>query len=94
MILRVVKMTFRPEEVEGFLEYLDTIKHKIESRPGLVNLRIYRDTNNKNVVFTLSTWLDSEHLNLYRKSELFAEVWPKTKALFSDKAEAWSLRLK
>jgi hypothetical protein len=31
-------------------------------------------------------------LNAYRNSELFAGVWGRTKVLFAEKAEAWSLQ--
>jgi len=94
MILRIVKMHFEPEMLSGFLEYFDEMKSNIEAMPGLVNLKLYTDVNNENIVFTISTWLDHKYLEAYRNSELFAEVWPKTKALFAHKAEAWSLRLK
>ena len=94
MILRIVKMHFKTEEVAGFLEFFETVKHKIEAMPGLVNLRLYQDQSNEQLVFTLSSWLDQNHLDNYRNSELFAEVWPRTKASFAERPEAWSLKLK
>jgi (4S)-4-hydroxy-5-phosphonooxypentane-2,3-dione isomerase len=30
-------------------------------------------------------------LNAYRESELFKFIWPRTKALFNAKPEAWTL---
>lgn len=87
-------MHFREEELEGFLNYFEQIKSQIENMPGLVNLKLYQDDENQNILFTMSTWLNQKHLDHYRNSELFAAVWPKTKALFADKAEAWSLKLK
>lgn len=94
MILRIVKMHFKEEEVKAFLQFFDGVRHQIEAMPGLINLKIYQDQANEQLVFTLSSWLDQSHLDDYRKSELFAEVWPKTKALFADRPEAWSLKLK
>ncbi len=94
MILRLVKMHFKSEEIENFLAYFQTIKNSIESMPGLVRLHLYQDKANSNVVFTHSIWTNEEYLNKYRNSELFAEVWPATKQLFADNAEAWSLELK
>lgn len=87
-------MHFREEELEGFLEYFEQIKGQIENMPGLVNLKLYQDDTNKNILFTMSSWLNQKNLDQYRNSELFATVWPKTKALFAHKAEAWSLKLK
>ncbi len=94
MILRLVKMTFKPEETANFLDYFETIKDDIARTPGVINLKIYQDSDNPNVVFTHSTWLSASYLNVYRRSELFGEVWPKTKVLFDDKPMAWSLTLK
>ncbi|MFB1004808.1 MAG: antibiotic biosynthesis monooxygenase [Bacteroidia bacterium] len=94
MILRLVKMTFKPEETANFLDYFETIKDDIASTPGIVSLKIYQDTNNPNVVFTHSKWLGTSYLDAYRTSEIFGKVWPKTKALFDDKPMAWSLTLK
>ena len=94
MILRLVKMHFRPEETDDFLAYFETIKDRIAAMPGNVQLKLYQDVNNTNIVFTHSMWLNEESLNNYRNSDAFAEIWPKTKALFAQKAEAWSLELK
>lgn len=94
MILRLVKMEFRPEETPIFLAYFDTIKDKIEAMPGLLNLKLYQDATDGNIIFTHSTWLNQSYLDDYRNSGLFGTVWPKTKVLFRTKAMAWSLKLK
>jgi quinol monooxygenase YgiN len=94
MILRLVKMHFRPEETAGFLDYFETIKNQIQDMPGILKLKLYQDVNDKNIVFTHSIWLNSESLENYRNSEAFSEIWPTTKALFASKPMAWSLKLK
>lgn len=94
MILRIVKMHFKPEETNHFLEFFRGIQSNIEAMPGLVDLKIMRDADNHNQVFTLSTWNSPDDLENYRNSALFEEVWPQTKAMFTEKAEAWSLHLK
>lgn len=94
MILRLVKMTFKPEETANFLTLFATIKDSIAAMPGIVSLKLYQDENDPNTVFTHSTWLSDKYLEEYRKSKLFGEVWPKTKVLFADKPMAWSLKLK
>lgn len=94
MILRLVRMKFRQEETANFLAYFEQIKDDIASMPGIVNLKLYQDTDDENIVFTHSTWLNQSSLDAYRSSELFGEIWPKTKVLFSSKPMAWSLKLK
>lgn len=94
MILRLVKMEFKPDETANFLAYFDTIRDKIASMPGILGLKLYQDESNPNIVFTHSTWLNASNLDAYKNSELFGEVWPKTKALFAEKPMAWSLKLK
>lgn len=94
MILRLVKMEFISENTTKFLTYFESINHKINKMPGLVNLKLYQDINNPNVVFTHSTWLNEESLENYKKSKLFCEIWPNTKKLFASDAVTWSLTLK
>jgi heme-degrading monooxygenase HmoA len=54
-------------------------------------VKLLNEINHSNIFFTYSIWDSEEHLNNYRKSELFANVWEKTKVLFDAKPEAWSV---
>jgi quinol monooxygenase YgiN len=91
MIIRIVKMTFEPEKVAGFLEIFNASKHFIRNFEGCTHLELLNDINSPYVFFTYSHWQSESNLNSYRKSELFADVWSKTKVLFSVKPEAWSV---
>lgn len=91
MIVRIVKMTFIPEEVENFLQIFNEIKNKIRGFEGVVHLELLRDSKQLNVLFTYSIWENENCLENYRKSELFNTTWAKTKILFKAPAEAWSL---
>lgn len=94
MIKRVVKMTFHPEKVETFLQdVFEASKSKIRAFPGCQSMELLRDTAAPNILFTLSVWDSEDALNTYRGSELFQSTWAKTKALFADKAQAWSMEL-
>lgn len=91
MLKRIVKMTFREEDVQTFIaDVFDQSKARIRAFPGCHHMELLRQVNNPNVLFTLSYWEDENALNAYRASELFADTWKKTKALFAEKAEAWS----
>lgn len=91
MITRIVKLTFRPDETARFLQIFEESKKAISSFPGQLNLALLRDRNQDHVFFTISVWQDEAALEAYRNSTLFATVWAQTKALFAEKAEAWSL---
>jgi heme-degrading monooxygenase HmoA len=91
MITRVVKMTFKPEYVEGFKEIFYASQKLIRAFDGCNRVDLMRDLNNECVFFTLSFWDSEEDLNAYRQSYLFKNTWSKVKPLFSEKAEAWSL---
>lgn len=91
MLIRIVKMKFRPEAIEGFLNLFHSNKEKIRHFEGCQHLELYQDKNDATTFFTYSYWLTESHLNSYRHSAIFAEVWKSTKAGFSEKAEAWSL---
>lgn len=91
MITRVVKMTFKPENVQGFKEIFYESQKLIRAFEGCNRLDLMMDLNNECVFFTLSFWDTEENLNAYRQSYLFKNTWSKVKPLFSEKAEAWSL---
>jgi heme-degrading monooxygenase HmoA len=91
MFVRIVKMRFQDDKIAVFLEKFDTIKEKIRAFEGNQFLELYQDKNDPRIFFTYSYWNSEEDLEKYRHSELFKEVWAFTKALFSDKPEAWSV---
>ena len=75
MLIRIVRMTFIPEQVDSFLELFDATKEKIRSFEGCQHLELLQDYNQSNVFITYSHWESEEHLNHYRFSPLFGEVW-------------------
>ena len=94
MMIRIVKMTFDPSRVIEFEELFDKNKHKIRAFQGCTHLELLHDINVPNIYFTYSYWEDPKYLEMYRGSDLFAEVWSNTKKLFSGKPEAWSVEQK
>ncbi|MFN5307396.1 MAG: putative quinol monooxygenase [Bacteroidota bacterium] len=90
MIVRIVKMGFRPENVNRFLEVFEQSKAHIAAMPGCRSLSLLRDKNDPCLFFTHSEWEDEKYLEAYRKSAFFEEVWKQTKVLFSIRPEAWS----
>jgi heme-degrading monooxygenase HmoA len=91
MIIRIVKMNFRHEEIESFKALFDTVKHLIKGSEGCRDLALWQDTFHRHIFFTYSVWDSEDHLNQYRGSELFANTWAQTKAKFAGKPEAWSV---
>ena len=94
MIIRIVKMTFEENLIQDFLDIFEETKHRIREFEGCLHLELLRDIDSENVFFTYSHWDSKEHLNNYRNSEVFGDVWPKTKVLFKAKPEAWSMEQK
>lgn len=92
MIIRIVKMTFEIGNETEFLKVFDEVKDKISSFPGCEKLELFNDVNCPQIFFTYSVWDSEKSLEKYRFSELFKSTWAKTKVLFSEKAEAWSVK--
>lgn len=84
-------MTFRTEEVPNFIALFNERKQLIRNFDGCTHLELWQDAHMPNVLFTYSIWQSETHLNHYRFSELFKDTWTQTKALFAEKAQAWSL---
>ena len=93
MITRIVKMNFRPEEVENFLTIFHQSKDKIRHMPGCKHLELWNSQSDASIYYTYSIWDSEDDLNNYRDSELFQSVWPATKTLFASKAEASTLNV-
>jgi heme-degrading monooxygenase HmoA len=84
-------MRFHEDKIAAFLANFETVKHHIRSFEGNQFLELYQDKNDPRLFFTYSYWENEAALEKYRSSILFKEVWSYTKALFSDKPEAWSV---
>ena len=94
MIVRIVQMTFQPDKIAEFLNLFEEKKQLIRGFEGCAHLELWNDTKNENIFFTYSIWQSEAHLDHYRFSPLFKDIWPRTKALFADKPQAWSVQQK
>ncbi|MCC7051377.1 MAG: antibiotic biosynthesis monooxygenase, partial [Bacteroidia bacterium] len=83
MIIRIVKMSFKPELVNDFLLVFNANKNKIRNFEGCKHLSLLQQTDEPNVLFTYSHWNSEKDLENYRNSELFKNTWIKTKILFN-----------
>lgn len=90
MLIRIVRMTFEPENVPAFLAIFHASAERIRQQPGCQSVELWQDQQNPAIYCTHSRWNDETALNAYRKSALFGEVWPATKRLFAASAVAFS----
>jgi heme-degrading monooxygenase HmoA len=89
MIIRIVKMTFRPEEIEAFKTLFDQRKNLIRNFEGCTHLELWQDKAQPNIFFTYSYWDSEVHLEAYRTSHFFDDTWTLTKQKFAARPEAW-----
>lgn len=92
MIKRIVKMSFKPESIEIFKTIFETNWQRIKSFEGCTHVELLQDENDPSIFFTYSLWQSEEHLNVYRNSDLFKNVWAGTKILFNAKPQAWTVK--
>ena len=90
MIIRVVHMFFKEEEVPAFLTIFESSAEKIRSFEGCQGLELWENKTIKGGFTTYSFWENEADLEKYRKSELFAKTWKATKLLFAEKPIAFS----
>ena len=91
MIVRIVKLTLEPAKIREFYDRYNAVESAIRSFDGCRHAELLTSVKNDGVVFTYSLWDSADHLELYRKSELFLSTWALVKPLFASKAEAWTL---
>ena len=92
MIIRIVKLSFHTEFISDFKTIFEENKQKIISQKGCSRLEMLKDIKDVNIIFTYSCWDSEDDLNNYRNSEVFKDVWSKSKILFNKKPEAWSTK--
>lgn len=90
-MIRIVKLTFKPEYRDDFLKFISFHKDKIQNFEGCCGVDFLNSIDNANVFFTYSTWENERYLEKYRNSSLFQMVWTEVKQWFGDKPEAWSV---
>jgi quinol monooxygenase YgiN len=90
MIVRIVRMTFRPDALDTFLELYDRVSPAIRAQPGCHGLQLVREVDRPSVLSTVSVWDTEGALESYRGSELFRTTWSVTRTFFDAPAEAWS----
>ena len=86
-------MCFISGKEKEFREIFEQSKDKIRGFEGCTHLELLNDVQHPNVFFTYSKWESEKHLDNYRHSELFNSTWNKTKVLFSEKPEAWTVQI-
>jgi len=91
MIKRIVKLSFQEDKLTAFREIFEESKAKIKGFEGCHHVELLQGIDPNNIFFTFSIWDSEAALNKYRHSDLFQKIWAKTKVLFSDKPEAWSV---
>ena len=91
MLIRIVKLTIREENISRFEQIFDQTKETIRNFNGCKRLELYHDLDDPRLFFTYSYWDSEADLEAYRDSDFFKNVWGKTKLLFEHKPEAWSL---
>lgn len=84
-------MSFDNANVDFFLEGFNNNKEKIRKVEGCRLLELYRDRNISSTFFTYGYWATKADLEAYRNCDLFKTVWVKTRMLFNDNPEVWSV---
>ncbi len=83
MLIRIVRMTFRPDALEAFLERFDAAAPQIRAFDGCRHLELWQDARFSNICTTHSHWADRAALARYRESDLFRATWAEVKPLFA-----------
>lgn len=90
MLIRLVRMTFRPEALDAFMQIFDASAPQIRAFPGCSHLELWEDARFANILTTYSHWADDDALDAYRHSDLFRTTWARTKPLFAAPPSAHS----
>ena len=84
-------MTFLDDKTDAFIQLFEERKERIKSSRGCSHLELWQDPKKPNVFFTYSNWETEADLDHYRFSDFFKDTWGKTRAMFAEKPQAWSV---
>jgi (4S)-4-hydroxy-5-phosphonooxypentane-2,3-dione isomerase len=90
-MIRIVKLTFKEEFVQDFMQLFSERKEKIRNVKGCQHLELWCDKTNRTIFYTYSIWDDEMDLTNYRESDLFDATWSTVKQWFAEKPTATSL---
>jgi len=91
MLLRIVKMHFRTDYRDAFLQVFEQSCAQIRAFPGCHHVELLNSQDDPNLFFTYSHWESEQALEAYRNSPLFQATWAQTKIGFDARPEAWTL---
>ncbi len=94
MLLRTVRMTFRPDALPAFLAMFEAVAPQIRAVAGCRHLELWEDARYPTILTTYSQWDSAEALDAYRHSDLFRATWAKTKPGFAAPTVAHSQHVK
>ena len=92
-LIRIVQLTIHPDKVDDFLRLFDDVSSKIKTFDGCIHLELLQNPVYPSLIATYSHWVSHDHLDVYRKSELFKSTWAETKKLFAAPPQATSYSL-
>jgi len=90
MLIRVVRITLRPDAVDAFKTLFDAVSGQIRGFQGCQHLELWQDLDAPHIITSYSHWESARALADYRQSDLFKETWDKVKPLFGAPAKAFS----
>lgn len=82
-LVRLVRLTLRPDARVVFLHHFDASAPKIRAFEGCRRLELWQGQRFPNVCTTFSLWTGEAALERYRRSALFRETWQQVKPLFA-----------
>lgn len=91
MIVRIVRMTFKEEKINDFINLFTQTSSKIAEMKGCRHLELMKEANNTGVFCTYSIWDSETDLDDYRNSETFHTIWGECKKYFAERPIAFSL---
>ena len=93
MLIRLVRMTFRPDALDDFLVHFDRVSPHIRAFEGCTYLELWHGHRFSNICTTHSHWTGPDALEAYRRSDLFRSTWAEVKPFFAAPPVASSHRL-
>ena len=92
MIVRIVRMHFRPEAKDMIWQRLVAQAPKVRNFPGCLYLALHQDAENPTIFYSISHWDSPSMLEAYRQDALFQEFWAEIKAHFMQPAQTFTLQ--
>lgn len=91
MIIRIVKMYLKKDEIKSFTDFFSSFQNQILEFDGCMHHDLFPDKDNKEIYYSYTIWKSEVKLKKYRNSELIKNISKAVEPKCEKEPLAWTV---